>query len=402
MTNRPLRVAVLKDRYPMQFMTARHSRHILDWRRFVPFNMISPGLEGFTVMTPGRSPDLVHTNNRIPLGARKYILSFEDNAPRRFHFPVDNRLTRFLDDRIAGHRCRRLVAMSEFARRRFLHQHRDNPALPELQAKLTVRYPNIIVPDTPDQMRDDPCTKLVLTFVGAHFARKGGCVAVKIAEKALASGLPIRVNIISPLVMGAPVWTDPQREGFFDEYTSLLKLDNVDFCNGLPNAEVRRRLQHSHFCILTTFVDTFGFSAIESMAEHTPVLGTRLCALPEFIEDEVNGILIDMPVNHLGMWQRPQEISRASPAYEEYFRSEIDRIATASLQRLAPLIGDAAAIGRMRRAARATALQRFESRAASVWWDALYQEVAAESPSSAPRHREHSDPRPTANQAELL
>lgn len=389
MTNAPLRVAVLKDRYPMQFMTARHSRHELDWRRFVPFNMLWSKLEGFTLLAPGRPVDLVHSTNRIPLGARKFVLSFEDNSPRRFGFAEDNRLTRFLDDCIASRRCRRLIAMSDFARRRFLHQHRDNPALPQLQAKLAVRYPNIIIHDRPDPLLDDPCTPLVLTFVGAHFARKGGCVAVKIAQKARAAGLPIRVNIISPLVMGAAVWTDPLREEFYDEYKALLVLDNVDYSPRLPNAQMREKLRQSHFSILTTFEDTFGFSSIESMAEHTPVLGTRLCALPEVVEDGVNGILIDMPVDGLGAWLRPPQSERATPAYEEYFRAEIDRIATQALARLAPLIGAPDLLAPMRRAARATAEAKFDSHTASAYWDALYDEVAAESTASIPCY---SDP----------
>lgn len=394
MTKRRLRVAVLKDRYPMQFMTSRHSRHELDWRRFLPFTLFSRRLEGFTLLAPGRSVDLVHSSNRIPLGVNKYILSFEDSAPRRFGFARDNALTHYMDECIASHRCRRLVAMSHFARRRFLHQHRDNPMLPALQDKLTVRYPNIILRDMPDPMAEDDCRELVLTFVGAHFARKGGCVAVKIAEKAKAAGLPIRVNIISPLEMGASVWTDPEREGFYDEYKALLTLENVDYSARLPNDEMRAKLRRSHFCVLTTFADSFGFSGIEAMAEHTPVLGTRVCALPEVVQDGVNGILIDMPVDALGMWLRPPEASRASPAYEDYFRSEVERIAAAALERLAPLVGDAPTIHAMRRAARITAESRFDSHGAAAYWDALYDEVAAEDLASIPRRSEPLVPDP--------
>ncbi|SMO86673.1 glycosyltransferase family 4 protein [Paracoccus laeviglucosivorans] len=372
----------------MQYMTARHSKHILDWRRFVPFTMISPRLEGFTLLAPGRRTDLVHSENRIPLGAHKFILSFEDSAPRRFGFEADNALTRYMDAAIASHRCRRLIAMSNFARNRFLDQHRNNPALPALQAKLAVRYPNIVIGDTPDLLQDDDGKTLVLTFVGAHFARKGGCVAVKIAEKALAAGVPLRVNIISPLVMGETVWTDPSRPGFYDEYKALLNLDNVRHFPGLPYAQMREMLGRSHFGVLTTFADSFGFSAIEAMAEHTPVLGTRVCALPEVIDDGVNGILIDMPVDRLGMWLRPQDLSRASPAYEAYFRSEVDRIAEAALQRLAPLVGDGDRLRGMRRAAKASAIAKFDSHAASDYWDGLYDEVAAENVASVPRRRE--------------
>ena len=385
MTKRRLRVAVLKDRYPMQFMTARHSRHELDWRRFLPFTLFSSRLEGFTVLAPGKPADLVHSSNRIPLGTGKYVLSFEDSAPRRFGFASDNALTRMMDESIASNRCRRLVAMSHFARRRFLQQHRDNPMLPALQDKLLVRYPNIILRDLPDPLRDDPCNELVLTFVGAHFARKGGCVAVKIAEKAKVAGLPIRVNIISPLEMGAAIWTDPEREGFYDEYKHLLTLDNVDYSARLPNDVMRGKLRQSHFCVLTTFADSFGFSGIEAMAEHTPVLGTRVCALPEVVQDGVNGLLIDMPLDNLGMWARPTGIPRSSPVYEDYFRSEVDRIAQSALERLAPLIGNRDQVQAMRRAARATAEARFDSHAASEAWDSLYDEVAAESLSSTPR-----------------
>lgn len=387
MANHPLRIAVLKDRYPMQFMTARQSRHMLDWRPFVPFNFLHRQLEGFTLLAPGRKADLVHTNNRIPVGARKFILSFEDNAPRRAGFPQDNALTRFMDRQIASKRCRRLVAMSDFARRRFLHQHRNNPRLPELQDKLLTRYPNIMIGDEPDAMAGDDASSLILTFVGAHFARKGGCVAVKIAEKALAAGLPIRVNIISPLVMGAQVWTDPAREGALDQYKALLSLPNIRYHRHLPNRQTRAVLRQSHFCILTTFADTFGFSAIEAFAEHTPVLGTRLCALPEYVEDGHNGILIDMPVDHLGIWKRPRDISRKDRRYEEYFHSEVERIADKAIGRLGDYIGNAEGIADMRRAARRTAEEKFDASHASRFWDDLYEEVARESSASRPSLR---------------
>lgn len=391
MTKRPLRIAVLKDRYPMDFMTARHSRHIIDKRRFFLFNAISRKLEGFTFLAPGPRADLVHANNRIPLGASRFVLSFEDTAPRRFGFAQDNMLTRHLNDQIASNKCRRLIAMSGFALRRFLHDQRDNPDLPVLRAKLGVRYPNIVIHDQPDALSGDDCSSLTLTFCGAHFGRKGGCVAVRIAQKAQAAGLPIRINIVSPMVMGESVWTDPPRDGFFDEYKALMTLPNVRHYTGLSNDQLRDLLGRSHFCILTTFADTFGFSSIEAMAAHTPVLATRVCALPEVVEDGVNGILIDMPLDPLGMWLRPAGAPRGSPAYEEYFRAETERIATEALARLTPLIGARDRVARMRRAARQTATTRFDSRTASAWWDALYDQVAAEDLTTAPRALDASD-----------
>lgn len=373
-----LRIAVYDDKYPTRFVTPRNSRHTILRKRFLPFNLVSSKLEGVTLIEPDRSVDLVHAFNRIPLNSSKFIISFESHLPRQFALRKDGRTAKYLRSRIAGSGCRRIIALSHFARRCLLEQHADNPHIRLLTDKLIVRHPNIVVPAVGDAMADNPADELVLTFVGAHFGRKGGCVAVKIAEKAIARNLPIRVNIVSNLQVGGHIWTDPTSPGFFDPYIKLLGLRNVQHHGVLPNHAVRQLLRDSHFAILATFGDTFGYSALEAMSEHTPVLGTRVCALPEFLEDGVNGILLPVKLNEVGDWWSPGYDFRGDPGYAQYFRDEVERLATEAVERLSSYIGQPKLMAPLRRQARRTAEIMFASGPAGEFFDALYDRVARE------------------------
>jgi len=373
-----LRIAVYDDNYPTSFVTPRASRHTILRQRFLPFNLVSSKLEGVTLIEPALSVDIVHAFNRIPVNSSKFIMSFESHLPRQFALRKRGLMARYLASRIANPGCRRIIALSHFARRSFLAQHSDNPEVGLLTEKLLVRHPNIVVPATEDAMSENTAQELVLTFVGAHFGRKGGCVAVKIAEKAVEQNLPIRVNIVSSLQVGGHVWTDPTSPGFFDPYMKLLKLRNVRHHGVLPNQAVRQLLRNSHFGILATFGDTFGYSALESMSEHTPVLGTNVCALPEFLEDGVNGISLPVKLDDIGDWWSPGYDSRGEAKYAQYFRDEVERLASLAIERLKPYIGQPALMTPLRREARRTAEIMFAAEPAGAFLDALYDRVALE------------------------
>ena len=382
--SRPLRIAVLKDRYQSAFMSPRESRHTLVRRRFAPLNLLKSSLDGLTVMAPGPKTDLLHAHNRIPLGARRFIMSFESSLPRRYAWTADNFLVRTMTQAICSHKCRRIVAMSHFARRSFAAQHAGASYFEDLMAKTLVRHPNLSIGDRPDTLDLQAEGPLQLAFVGGHFGRKGGCVAVRIAELAQARGLPVHVTIISGLEVGGAIWTDPTQDGFFDPYFALLNLPNVSFLGSQPNAVVRATLAASHFSLLPTLADTFGYSAVESMAEHTPVIGAAICALPEFIQDGVNGMLLPLETTTIGAWAGLDYDGRGSTAYARRFSETVDHLAEAALARLAPYFEDRAALSDMRQSARATAERMFDAEKAGPLWDALYEEAATEPLSQPP------------------
>lgn len=377
--DRPLRITVLRDRYQTSFMSPRHSRHDVRRRIFVPFNKIRGELDGFTCLPPFDGADIVHAHNRIPLGASKMICSFESHMPRQFGLSDDSLVTKLMMREITSNRCRRLIGMSHFAKRTALATHEGKPAYDVIKAKMMVQHPNVELGRKGDRLEGDDASALVLTFLGGHFIRKGGCVSVRIAEKALEQGLPIHVNVVSSMQAGESVWSDPTDPGFLEPYTKLLSLPNVTHYAGLPNADARDLMGRSHFSLLPTFEDTFGFSVIESMAEYTPVIGTGICALPEVIVSGQNGHLLDIEHTGPGVWVRPDTSLRGTDAYAKHYRDTIEDLADQTVEYLKTLIGKPDLLRAMRANARLTAESMFSAEVGGARWDSLYERVARES-----------------------
>lgn len=58
-------------------------------------------------------------------------------------------------------------------------------------------------------------------------------------------------------------------------------------------SDVSKQLSRSHILIMTSMVETFGLVALEATSQNVVVIGTRVGGLPEVIEDNVTGVLID-------------------------------------------------------------------------------------------------------------
>ncbi len=353
---------------------------------FIPFNKISPKIEGITIFNPFllKKYDLIHAFNRIPLGVTPFIIGFESHLPRAFGLEKSSYF-RWLSSILAGDRCRKIVCISDHARQIFNATHEGSPLFPALAAKLTMRYPNLPVPPAGDAMAGKLEDTPVITFVGSHFGRKGGCVAVKMAALARTRNIPIAVNIVSNLQVGPGVWTDPLDADFFEPYLKLLNLPNVRHYPALPNTRVLELLRQSHFSLLTTFSDTFGYSAIESMMNFTPAIATRQGALPEFICNNENGILLDLPTNAVGEWM-PACRNRGDRRYKLIYAQEIDRLAEEALDAVVSIVNEPGGMERLRSGARKTAVEKFSAADASLFWDALYEDaVATQSQDERPR-----------------
>jgi glycosyltransferase involved in cell wall biosynthesis len=133
----------------------------------------------------------------------------------------------------------------------------------------------------------------------------------------------------------------------------------------------------SHFLLLPTFSDTFGYGAIEAMARYTPIVATDIGALPEFVEDQVNGILLPLDKNEIGEWKYEGRTDRHLSAYERMFRDEVDRLAETLFQKVQACVQDRSAYSRMRVKARAAAETLFAPDDARRFWDNLYREAVA-------------------------
>ncbi len=364
--------------YPWDFSGPRHSKNNVKRKRFVPFNRIRGGLDGFTVFNPVDtwSSDLIHAFNRIPLNAKRFVIGYESHLPR-FFGNHSSSYEKFLYGQLLSRRCKKIVGISRYAQNNFI-EGLDNADLKDeerslLRGRLDIRYPNMDIPEWNDHA---PVWEgeINLTFVGNHFSRKGGCTVLRMAELAFEQKLPYVFNIVSALQCGGSIWTDPSREEFYTPYLRLLSLPNVRHHKTLPNPEVMKLLERSHFSLLTTFADTFGYSAIESMAKGTPVICTNQGALPEFISDGVNGFSLAPATTQGAPDWRPDFNSRGNADFEQLFAGNVERLATGAVKKMTQ-ITNPDQYANMRKAAHNTAKDFFDANTASAYWDELYNVV---------------------------
>ncbi|MGJ4998227.1 glycosyltransferase family 4 protein [Bradyrhizobium sp. HKCCYLS3077] len=365
-------------RYPWRFNGPRHSRHRIEHRTFLPLNYLSTKVEGITLFNPlpPRHFDLVHAFNRLPIGTTPYIIGFESHLPRAYGLE-QTAYFGMLRRSLASRRCRGIIAISEHARGIFEAVHADAAERDVLLAKTTVRYPNLPLPDWVESNEPPITDRIRVSFVGNHFARKGGCVAIRLAELGAARGVPLHISIASTLTMGRGIWTDPLREGYFHDWRRRLEHPAITLLGSIDNAAVTDLFRRSDFSLLTTFSDTFGYSALEAMAVGCPVIATRQGALPEFICDRQNGILLDLPTNRYGEWVASNAANRDSPAFEATFTDEVERLAQQALEAIMQTYEEPGSLARMRVAARETIAIHFGSQEASRFWDEYYEAALA-------------------------
>jgi glycosyltransferase involved in cell wall biosynthesis len=175
--------------------------------------------------------------------------------------------------------------------------------------------------------------------------------------------------------MGGDIWTDPVRDEYYQTWNDRLEKGNITHCERLPNDQVQKLLREAHFCLLPTFGDTFGYSAIEAMVNYCPMIATRQGALPEFIEDDRNGILLDLPVDADGQWVHIASSDRDTKDFERMFTDEIERLAHSALERIVGYLNDPARYQALRTEARRTIEAKFAAADANEFWDRRYEQA---------------------------
>jgi glycosyltransferase involved in cell wall biosynthesis len=191
--------------------------------------------------------------------------------------------------------------MSNYSILKLSRQNDDWDCLPEILNKVEVIHPNVPVRATHGKKYLHGEIFHVI-FVGGHFARKGGIVALRLAKKAQQMNLPVQVHIVSTLELGAHVYTDFNDATRYEEDLKLLTLENVVFHGKIKNKEVLELLEKYHLQVLATLDDTYGFSLIEGFAAATPAITTNVCALPEFVHHGKNGYMLELELNKYRNW----------------------------------------------------------------------------------------------------
>jgi glycosyltransferase involved in cell wall biosynthesis len=113
---------------------------------------------------------------------------------------------------------------------------------------------------------------------------------------------------------------EPAEVAYFDEYVRPHLTSEIEYLGEVTHGEKVELLQHARATLFPIeWEEPFGLVMIESMACGTPVIATRIGAVPEVIEHGVSGIIVD---DYRDMVAALEEADRLEPEALRAFAEE--------------------------------------------------------------------------------
>ena len=278
--------------------------------------------------------DLVHidgtmvpiTDKPWMLGSVEYVSAFFSFDDAWYSRPsMRNSLMRLL----SGPKCRRVLTHSEASMnslRLGLGQGFESIASKTgvLPPAVPTRY---LLKNSPKRENGEPIRVL---FVGNHFFDKGGRELFYAFRR-----LRKRYDVELILVTAVP----RHHQAYFDSFVDSIKKEpGVRLYSRVP----RQTLWDEYFAksdifCMPSYMDTFGYVALEAMANRLPVVTTDMFALQEIVKDGETGLLVHAPIASFerDRLRTPETVQRYREAVldEKLFVSVVDSL-EASLSRL--------------------------------------------------------------------
>lgn len=225
--------------------------------------------------------DVIHsTNNLMLLNNRPWVMDLEQAGgllrfrPERYGSGIYRSMVAGL---LGQENCRAILPWSKAARKSLEGYLRGHPRAGAILSKAEVVYPAMHVPAKKAQK---PGGTFRFLFVGRLFYEKGGREALE------AFALARRKTDCSLTYIGNVP------EEFRRKYSGQVEFHEPKFNRG----QMEEMFASHHALLFPTYMDTFGFVALEAMAAGLPVISTRLFCIPEVVEDGVSGVLLEPPV----------------------------------------------------------------------------------------------------------
>jgi spore coat protein SA len=153
---------------------------------------------------------------------------------------------------------------------------------PEAAARVRARY-KIGFDDT------------VLLFAGRLRKDKGAHTLLKAANKVIATNKKVKV-----LIVGSHFYAASEKmTGYISQLYKLAEpiKDNVIFTGFIPPAEMPGIYSASDVLVVPSHEDAFGLVYAEAAASGIPAIGTRIGGIPEVIDEQLTGFLMQDPEN---------------------------------------------------------------------------------------------------------
>jgi glycosyltransferase involved in cell wall biosynthesis len=151
----------------------------------------------------------------------------------------------------------------------------------------------------------DPRTGDYLVYLGRMSPEKGADRAVEVAR---AAKVPLKL---------AGKRREPSELAFFARHVEPYLGDGIEYVGEVSHEEKVRLLQNARATLFPIqWEEPFGLVMIESLACGTPVIATRRGAVPEVLEHDKTGVIVDQPAQMLDALTQtdaldPHELRRA-------------------------------------------------------------------------------------------
>lgn len=147
------------------------------------------------------------------------------------------------------------------------------------EEKLTVIYNGVSVKNSeynkgnPQHSHDK--SKIKVLFVGRYDYQKGYDILLEIIDKV---GKNISFDLIGDAV---------------NDKVQYSTQSNITYHGWLPKERIQEFYKNATFLIMPSRWESFGLVAVEAQSFGLPVLANNVCSLPEVINPEVTGLLVD-------------------------------------------------------------------------------------------------------------
>lgn len=180
-------------------------------------------------------------------------------------------------------RCTKVIVPSDWAANRMMELY----CTPAEKLAIVPRGANLesglTEPQVETLIQQKDLTHCQLLFIGVEWQRKGGDLALAVAERLNQQGLPTDLHVVGcePEV-AAPLPPFVKTHGF------------IDRARPEGQQQLTQLMLGCHFLILPTRAETFGIVFCEASSFALPCLGTKVGGVPSAIRDGVNGITFDL------------------------------------------------------------------------------------------------------------
>jgi glycosyltransferase involved in cell wall biosynthesis len=128
-----------------------------------------------------------------------------------------------------------------------------------------------------------PANKCKLLFLGVDWYRKGGDIALKVAEDLNNLGLDTELTVVG---------CQPIVEGFLPNYVKSLGYISKSTIAG--KEKINQLIAESHFLILPSRAECYGVVFCEANSFGVPCISRRVGGIPTIIKQNINGNLFDI------------------------------------------------------------------------------------------------------------